>query len=124
MVNFYRDILGFPIKFGLQDRDGVTFGYYFDLGNSSFIEIFDHQLSAREWNLPTDTIERPAVTHYAHFCLECDNLEKLKAIWEAKGVKLTAIVVGKDYSRQMWTHDPDGNAIEIMEYTPDSLQLK
>lgn len=24
----------------------------------------------------------------------------------------------------MWTHDPDGNKFEIMQYTPKSLQFK
>jgi hypothetical protein len=28
-----------------------------------------------------------------------------------------------DNSRQAWIDDPDGNAIELMEYGPSSLQL-
>jgi len=31
--------------------------------------------------------------------------------------------MGMDNSRQAWVMDPDGNAIELMEYGPSSLQL-
>src|SRR5688500_8794960 len=39
MVAFYRDKLGFPIAFTMRNDDGFQFGYYFDLGNTTFIEI-------------------------------------------------------------------------------------
>jgi len=32
--------------------------------------------------------------------------------------------MGMDGSRQAWINDPDSNAIELMEYTHDSLQLQ
>jgi catechol 2,3-dioxygenase-like lactoylglutathione lyase family enzyme len=124
MIAFYRDIIGLPIKFALKDDHGVEFGYYFDLGNRTFLEVFDHQLSARQWKLPTDAIVRTPVMHYSHFCFESDNLEKLKAVWESRGLKSTEIKTGLDGSRQMWITDPDGNAIEVMQYTAVSLQMK
>jgi len=124
MIVFYRDVLGLPIKFDLKNDAGVSFGYYFDLGNRTFLEIFDHQLAAKQWNHPADPLERPKAMHYAHFCLESPDLEKLKVALLAKGLKTTDIKTGMDGSLQMWTGDPDGNAIEIMQYTPNSLQTK
>ncbi len=124
IIALYRDDLGLPIKFDLKDGEGVTFGYYFDLGNLTFLEIFDHQRSAKHWNLPADPIQRPTVTHYSHFCLETDKIEELREKFLTKGLKSTGISVGMDASAQMWITDPDGNSVEIMEYTPASLQLK
>jgi catechol 2,3-dioxygenase-like lactoylglutathione lyase family enzyme len=124
MVAFYRDVLGFPIKFDLKNDAGISFGYYFDLGNRTFLEIFDHQLAAKQWNHPANPLERSKAMHYGHFCLESTDLEKLKAELLTRGLKTSDIMKGMDGSLQMWTGDPDGNAIELMQYTPDSLQTK
>ena len=124
MTAFYRDVIGLPIKFTFKNDEGVVFGHYFDLGNRSFIEIFDHQGAARHWKNRADSLERPPATHYGHFCMESSDLAQLKAQWDARGLKSGPISVGMDHSHQMWISDPDGNAIELMEYTPDSLQLK
>jgi catechol 2,3-dioxygenase-like lactoylglutathione lyase family enzyme len=35
MVHFYRDGLGLPVKFTLNDDDGHLMGYYFECGNST-----------------------------------------------------------------------------------------
>ena len=56
--------------------------------------------------------------------MESPDLEKLKAQWLAKGLKSGDIKMGMDGSLQMWIGDPDGNAIEVMQYTPNSLQTK
>jgi len=124
MVAFYRDVVGLPIKFDLKNDEGIAFGYYFDLGNRTFLEIFDHQLAAKQWNHPADPLERAKAMHYGHFCMESPDLEKLKAKWLEKGLKSSEIMTGMDGSLQMWIGDPDGNAIEVMQYTPDSLQTK
>jgi len=124
MVAFYRDVLGLPIKFDLKNDAGTSFGYYFDLGNRTFIEIFDHQLAAKQWNHAADPLERRPSMHYAHFCMESPDLAKLKAQWFEKGLKSSEITKGMDGSLQMWISDPDGNAIEVMQYTSESLQTK
>ena len=35
----------------------------------------------------------------------------------------SGITLGVDNTWQFWMHDPDGNPFEIMEYTPQSLQV-
>jgi catechol 2,3-dioxygenase-like lactoylglutathione lyase family enzyme len=124
MVSFYRDVIGLPIKFDLKNDEGIPFGYYFDLGNRTFLEIFDHQMAARQWNGSTDPLVRSTNMHYGHFCMESPDLAKLKDQWLARGLKSSEIKSGMDGSLQMWINDPDGNAIEVMQYTPDSLQTK
>jgi catechol 2,3-dioxygenase-like lactoylglutathione lyase family enzyme len=124
LVSFYRDVIGLPIKFDLKNDEGTPFGYYFDLGNRSFLEIFDNTLAARQWSYSPGTLERPKAMHYGHFCLESADLTKLKDLWLGKGLKSTEIKKGMDGSLQMWIEDPDGNAIEVMQYTSESLQTR
>jgi catechol 2,3-dioxygenase-like lactoylglutathione lyase family enzyme len=63
-------------------------------------------------------------SQYKHFCLEVTGLAEVKAMLEARGVEVSPIKTGLDHSLQAWIHDPDGNAIELMEYTHASLQLR
>ena len=49
MVTFYRDGLGFPVKFTLNTDDGELIGYYFDCGAATFIEIFDQKVAVKNW---------------------------------------------------------------------------
>ena len=49
MVAFYRDKMGFPIAFTMRNDDGFQFGYYFDLGNTTFVEIFDQAGAVKLW---------------------------------------------------------------------------
>ena len=64
-----------------------------------------------------------AGTQYRHFCLEVAGLEAYCQTLKSRGVQVTDISMGMDHSLQAWVSDPDGNAIELMEYTPASLQL-
>jgi hypothetical protein len=41
-----------------------------------------------------------------------------------RGVAISQITIGMDNSKQAWIKDPDGNDIELMEYTPASFQLR
>jgi lactoylglutathione lyase len=65
-----------------------------------------------------------AGTQYKHFCLEVTGIGAVKAMLEARGVAVTNMKTGMDHSIQAWIRDPDGNAIELMEYTHASLQLR
>ena len=123
MIAFYRDVLGLPIKFGLQHDDGTVFGYYLATGHTTFVEIFDHAGAAKQWGGDGGPLRPNQGTFYNHFCLEVAGLEEFVARLEAKGVTVRPIAVGMDHSKQAWINDPDGNAIELMEYTPRSLQL-
>ena len=122
MVHFYRDNLGLPVKFTLDDDAGQLMGYYFECGNSTFIEIFDRALAVRQWGGQAQALV--SYGQYKHFCLEVTGLDELKPALEKRGVQVTAITLGMDHSRQAWIADPDGNAIELMEYTYQSLQLQ
>jgi catechol 2,3-dioxygenase-like lactoylglutathione lyase family enzyme len=122
MVAFYRDGLDFPIKFTLNTDDGEIIGYYFDCGAATFIEIFDQKIAIKQWGGQMQTLA--AGTQYKHFCLEVTGLAEVKTLLESRGVEVTNLSTGLDHSVQAWIKDPDGNAIELMEYTHASLQLR
>ena len=122
MVAFYQEMLGLQIKFTLTGDDGETLGYYFEFGQSTFIEIFDQAQAIKQWGGQLSPLT--AGNRYQHFCLEVMDLEGYRAALEDKGVRVSPITLGMDGSRQAWIADPDGNAIELMQYTPRSLQLR
>ena len=125
MVPFYRDLLGLPVEFTMTNKDGMVFGYYFACSETTFIEIFDQRGAVRQWGGEVMQLKTAAAgTTYQHFCLEIKGLEAERADLLAKGVAVGEISVGMDGSKQCWIKDPDGNDIELMEYTPASLQLK
>ena len=49
MIAFYRDVMGFPVKFTMKNDDGFAFGYYFATGEMSFVEIFDQKGAVKQW---------------------------------------------------------------------------
>jgi catechol 2,3-dioxygenase-like lactoylglutathione lyase family enzyme len=122
MTAFYRDVLGLPIKFALKHDDGTEFGYYFSAGHTSFVEIFDRAGAVRQWGGEARPLRPHAGSFYHHFCLEVARLEAFCGRLRANGVEVSPVTVGMDHSKQAWLSDPDGNVIELMEYTTRSLQ--
>ncbi len=121
IIDFYVEKLGMQVKFTLNNEEGVPFGYYFGCGNATFLEFFDQTLAVKQWGGQVQALT-PG-TRYKHFCLEVVGLDEYRQKLLEKGVTVTEITLGMDNSRQAWVTDPDGNAIELMEYGPRSLQL-
>ena len=121
LINFYQGALGLPIKFTMNNDAGQVMGYYFECGNSTFIEVFDQTLAVKQWGGQIEALK--PVSQYRHLCFEVTGLDELKKALEARGVSVSDITMGIDHSYQAWIADPDGNAIELMEYTAQSPQL-
>jgi lactoylglutathione lyase len=122
MVEFYSKTLGLPVKFTFRNADGEVFGHYLECGDSTFIEIFDRVLKVKQWGGGLEALHQG--NQYSHFALEVTGLRDFKAALEKKGVKLSDIATGMDHSLQSWTSDPDGNPVELMEYTSQSWQIQ
>lgn len=141
-VAFYRDILGCKEKFSfsytdfigivknsgykvpafalkiLEKKKDKTWLTYLEVADGVYIELFD-QMGAFLCHKA-----QPIHYNYQHFALIVDDIEKTKADLISKGVKIDIdINFGPDYTYQMWIHDPDGNKIEIMQYTDKSYQV-
>ena len=121
IIDFYVNKLGMNVKFTLDNKEGKPFGYYFACGDTTFLEFFDQAMAADVWGGKVEELN--IGTRYKHFCLEVTGLEAFCEMLKSKGVAVTDIRMGMDNSRQAWISDPDGNAIELMEYGPASMQL-
>ena len=93
-------------------RKGALFGVYLKLADSAFIELSE---DAR--------LEKPVNTGLVHFCLETEDLDRLMADLQTRGIAFTEKKLGCDHTWQIWLTDPDGNAFEVHHYTPGSMQF-
>lgn len=121
LTAFYRDGLGLPVKFRFAAADGAIFGAYVTSGDSTFLEFFDQQLSANQWGGNRDPLA--AGNRFGHLCFEVTGLAAFRETLLGRGVSVGEIRSGMDGSLQAWLADPDGNRIELMEYTHASAQL-
>ena len=93
-------------------RKGAPFGVYLKLADSAFIELFE------------DTkLEMPVNTGLIHFCLETEDLDGLMTDLRTRGIAFSEKKLGCDHTWQIWLKDPDGNAFEVHQYTPRSMQF-
>jgi glyoxylase I family protein len=108
-TRFYHGGLKLPIRFTFMRKD-AKIGVYFDAGNDTFIEAFEH---------PDVKIQNTGIVH---FCLEVDDMDAAIADIEKAGITVTGKKAGCDGSIQAWIEDPDGTRIELHQYTPASAQ--
>jgi catechol 2,3-dioxygenase-like lactoylglutathione lyase family enzyme len=110
-LQFYRDALELTPAFDFIDDQGRRYGVYLYLGGRNFLELFTGELA-----------EKAEKQSYKHICLEVDDLAQTVAVLRGKGVEVSEPKLGKDQSWQAWITDPDGNRIELHDYTPQSWQ--
>ena len=108
---FYRDVLGLPVAFEFHRDSGERFGAYVHVGGRTFIELFQGE------HKPHDPKQS-----YRHFCLEVDDINQTVATLRSHGLEVSDPKRGRDQSWQAWVTDPDGNRIELHQYTPESWQ--
>ncbi|MDD4889991.1 MAG: VOC family protein [Phycisphaerae bacterium] len=112
-VKFYCDGLGMKLAFEFRNEQGQRTGVYLSCGGRTFVEMFIGKPN------PPDP-----QGSYRHISLEVDDLDATAAKLTAAGAGVTEKKMGKDNSWQAWTADPDGNRIELHQYTPTSHQTK
>lgn len=112
MEDFYAGKLGLAKAFDFVNDQGHRFGLYLKLGRRTFIELFEgRDLAAGAQNAA-----------YRHVCLEVDDIVATVETLRARGVEATDPKLGSDHAWQSWIKDPEGNAIELHAYTPQSWQ--
>ena len=121
IIDFYVNKLGLRVKFTLDNKEGKPFGYYFACGDTTFLEFFDQKMAVEVWGGKVEELN--IGTRYRHFCLEVTGLEEFCNRLREKGVAVSEISLGMENSYQAWITDPDGNSIELMEYTHSSMQI-
>lgn len=116
-LDFYSETLGFEKIFSLNDDEGNPWINYLRVTDGAYIELF-HGGKVR---IPAND----DAAAFMHLCLECDDV--YKTVEELRGKNVPIDVEpsqGKDKNYQAWTHDPDGNKIELMTIDPESPQAK
>ncbi|MBQ2627785.1 MAG: Gfo/Idh/MocA family oxidoreductase [Eubacterium sp.] len=93
---------------------------YIEVAPHQYIELFHTDGQTLEEDRKLDDAKG-----YQHLCIE---VEDIHAAWDAvifNGLKPDEeIRLGPDGAYQFWLTDPDGNRLELMQYTEDALQLK
>jgi lactoylglutathione lyase len=111
-LKFYVEQLGLEEAFRIDRPDGSLWIIYIYAGNGSFIELF-----------PEDTPPDENKGSYKHLCLQVDDMNRTLQEMSERGIEpLGPSSVGMDGNTQAWFADPDGNKIELMQISPDSLQ--
>lgn len=106
---------GIHEAFRLNHDDGSLMLAYLHVGGDRFIEIFPGG--------PEPDAQRKA--SFMHLCLLTDNLYGMVETLRAANIPIDREPkMGLDHNWQAWTHDPDGNAIELMQIMPESPQWK
>lgn len=83
-----------------------------------FIEIFPNSWPRKP------NVDTKEYNGYTHFSLLVENIEETKKMFEKNGVPIDSqISKGPSETYQMWSHDPDGNLLEVMEFTNKSWQV-
>lgn len=145
-IHFYRDILGLTFKFTitygdwvddmkkesqesgkpldeefvkeLESKRDTVWIAYFEIGEGAFVELFDAG-SATEYAVPDGKH-----FNFNHMALMVEDIFATEKMLREAGVEIdTPAKLGMDQTYQMWSHDPDGNKIEFMQYTEKSWQL-
>ncbi len=101
---------------------GMEWVTYLEVADHEFIEIF-----SSEGHTDVQTFDIRHFDHigFLHIALEVDDIHAMCEKLRAAGVPiLREPSMGLERTWQCWVTDPDGNAVELMEYTEDSLQLK
>lgn len=124
---FYCNCLGYEPLFE-EEMNGESFIHYLKNADNEFLEIFDGAHGAR--NFPKQNVQ--------HICYLVDDLTEVAEFFQNKGYTVYYLPsysgkvapkpfvprLGGDNSCICFVVDPDGNEIEFMQYTKDSLQLK
>ena len=95
---------------------------YLEITDHEFIEIFSPEDAADRITFDIHHFDHIG---FLHIALEVDDIHKTFDLLQEAGVPvLREPNMGVEKTWQCWVLDPDGNAVELMEYTEDSKQLE
>jgi predicted enzyme related to lactoylglutathione lyase len=108
---FYTETMGLPIAFSFTEPDGSPYLTYFQVNRETFIEL-----------MPA-TPARPK--GFVHFGLQVADIDETVKRLRARGMQVRdANVSPRTRSRIATATTPQGTAIEILEFGPESLHRK
>ncbi len=117
-IAFYEKTLGFRKAFDIRrPENGEPWIVYMYGGGGQFIELFYGATKANPY--------KDENIGFFHFCLAVDYIQEVwRRVVETGAPQDDAPKQGADHNWQCWTHDPDGNKIELMQLSENSPQMK
>lgn len=113
-LDFYSK-LGIHESFRLLRDDGSLMLIYLHITDDRFIEVFPNGPSPEE---------RAAKQSFMHICLAVDDIHAFVEEIRSQDIAIDVEPkMGLDFNVQAWITDPDGNKIELMQYSPESPQI-
>ena len=128
-MDFYIQVLGGKKTFDLKDEEGRVYLTYVEIAPGQFLELFPADYEGD--NLAQER-------SFLHICVEIDDFAKTVEALRAAGAVVT--VAGRDTpaltedptartpgqcgSLCAFVTDPEGNDVELMQFTENSMQLK
>lgn len=114
---FYVEVLGLKEAFHMNRPDGTLGAIYLYIAPNQFLEVFpDGVRKAAQEN---------DVIGYCHLCFEVDDAAATIEELRRRGAPIDKeLRTGISKCIQFWTHDPDGNKIELMQLPPESMQAQ
>ena len=127
--DFYTKGLGGEKAFELINDDGVPYITYIAIPGGQFVELF-------HMNYTGDN--KPQKCSFVHICLEVEDFAKAVRQLQANGVKVTTGGAGSQLLEEpfekrtpgqcgslcAFVTDPEGNDVELMQFTENSKQIK
>jgi lactoylglutathione lyase len=129
MHEFYTQKLGFEELFHLNKEDGSLWLTYIRVSKGQFLELFPEEYEGDN---------KPENRSHHHFCLEVGNFAETVRLLESRGIavhsgpvacypRMTEPFEAREASMCgslcAFIADPEGNDIEIMQFTPESMQI-
>lgn len=113
-VKFYKDLLGAEEVYTIMDDDGQPWIKHLKICGEVCLELCHCS--------KTDLKNNVNARRFSHFCFEVDNIDQLIEEVKAKNIEMyIAPKEGKDFSKQFWLKDLDGNKVEFVQYGSKSL---
>ena len=129
---FYRDALGFEVvmdyrwPIGTENMD-VTTRLEGTSGRAVMLRASNAMLELMEYETPQGApgdAGRPLCDHgIAHLCLEVDDIDAEYERLLAAGMRFHHPPVQNDGARATYGRDPDGNAVELIEFQREEEPL-
>jgi catechol 2,3-dioxygenase-like lactoylglutathione lyase family enzyme len=118
-LQFYCDKIGLKKAFEINDDQNRPWIVYLKIADGQFLELFYGGESDPANKYSGDLIG------YHHFCIETDDIEGLAERFFKYGfLEKPEPNRGRDLNYSLWIHDPDGNAVEFVQYNADSFHVK
>lgn len=118
-VAFFENVFGWKKSFELHHDNGDPWIVYMKICKGHFLELFYDVINDRDYAFDFKK------TGYNHLCVTVGNICKtLQEIHKKGYIDSPEPETEKNKCRNRWLYDPDGNGIELQEYTPECIQMQ